>query len=207
MNSKGKGRFRLFIGTLFTQFVSYLSAHLDRDWLKECRRSKKTSPMCAKSRYWRQNPVGHFAATQSSLSSAVSLAFVYSSLTTSHTHSPSPPTLCVHYTLSALLFPSCVCALQFCTETLVCTRALAWLCESSEDRGEPRACLVGTHDRSHRGAPAQKQQRWGFCDTWYYAIVLYDSLVSGVWGAVGAQGGISEAENRNLELNTYFTRG
>lgn len=43
----------------------------------------------------------------SSLSATVSLAFVCSSLAPSH--SLFPPTLCVHYTLSALLFPSCVC--------------------------------------------------------------------------------------------------
>lgn len=38
-----------------------------------------------------------------------SLASAYSSLTTSHANAPSSPTLCVHYTLSALLFHSRVC--------------------------------------------------------------------------------------------------
>ena len=91
----------------------------------------------------------------------------------------------------------CVCVCVF-VYLCVCVCVCARRCESLEDSGEPSACLVCTQNRSHWGASTPKTTMVFFFNTWYYAIVLYDSLVSE--GALGGRG-----KKSSSEFNTHFT--
>lgn len=208
---QGKGQLRFLIGIYFHPVIKFCRGAIvpsksDIIPLRHlwCRQNPETRD---------PNPFGHFAATHSILSSAVSLAFVYSLLTTSphslslYAHAPCP----LHplsTTLLLLCVPFTLCLDSgVCVHARVCVFVRAQLRESSEDRGEPRACLVGTRDRSRWGAPAQKQQWCGF--RWYLILCNCPLWQFSEWGrvVVGEGGAISEAENRSLELNTYFPHG
>ena len=114
------------------------------------------------------------------------------------------PLLCVRVHLrSCTLESTCVCVcvrvcVCVCLCICVCVCVCARRCESLEDSGEPSACLVCTQNRSHWGASTLKTTMVFFFNTWYYAIVLYDSLVSE--GALGGRG-----KKSSSEFNTHFT--
>lgn len=85
---------------------------------------------------------------------------------------------------SSPLVCACVLAFMYPRERVCVLCVCVHRCESSEDSGEPSACLVCTQNRSHWGASTPKTTMVFFFNTWYYAIVLYDSLVSegASWG-------------------------
>lgn len=142
MNSKRKGRLRFFIGTFFTRSVSFLLEHLER--IPYVYKIHILTTEAGRSL---------LGTTVFSLFCCVFGLCLFFPHYLSHSLSLPAHALCPLHPLSAPL--PLLCAPFSLRFVRACVHA--WLCESSEDRGEPRACLVGTHDRSHRGAPSSAE--------------------------------------------------